>query len=48
LYPNVIAVAEDDFSTPLQLLAQRIEFADPITGARRKFVSRRGPRWLAG
>jgi tRNA pseudouridine32 synthase/23S rRNA pseudouridine746 synthase len=48
LYPNVIAVAEDDFSTPLQLLAQRIEFVDPITGARRKFVSRRRPRWLAG
>jgi tRNA pseudouridine32 synthase/23S rRNA pseudouridine746 synthase len=48
LYPNVIAVAEDDFSTPLQLLAQRIEFADPITGARREFVSLRRPRWLAG
>lgn len=41
LYPNVIDVAPDDFSTPLRLLAQRIEFADPRTGERREFVSRR-------
>lgn len=41
LYPNVIDVAADDFSTPLRLLAQRIEFDDPRTGARRVFVSRR-------
>jgi tRNA pseudouridine32 synthase/23S rRNA pseudouridine746 synthase len=41
LYPNVIDVAADDFSTPLQLLAQRIEFDDPLTGRRRQFVSRR-------
>jgi tRNA pseudouridine32 synthase/23S rRNA pseudouridine746 synthase len=44
LYPNVIDVAADDFSTPLRLLAQRIEFTDPVTGVRREFVSRRaGP-----
>jgi tRNA pseudouridine32 synthase / 23S rRNA pseudouridine746 synthase len=44
LYPNVIDVAPDDFSTPLRLLAQRIEFTDPVTGLRREFVSRRpGP-----
>ncbi len=44
LYPNVIDVAADDFSTPLRLLAQRIEFDDPVTGVRREFVSRRpGP-----
>ncbi len=36
LYPHVIDVAADDFSTPLQLLAQRIEFDDPI--------QRRAPR----
>jgi tRNA pseudouridine32 synthase / 23S rRNA pseudouridine746 synthase len=42
LYPNVIDVAPDDFSTPLRLLAQRAEFDDPLTGARRDFVSRRG------
>ncbi len=41
LYPNIIDVAADDFSTPLRLLAQRIEFDDPFTGARRVFVSRR-------
>jgi tRNA pseudouridine32 synthase / 23S rRNA pseudouridine746 synthase len=41
LYPNVIDVASNDFSTPLQLLAQRIEFDDPLTGARRRFVSAR-------
>jgi tRNA pseudouridine32 synthase / 23S rRNA pseudouridine746 synthase len=44
LYPNIIDVAPDDFSTPLRLLAQRIEFDDPLSGARREFVSRRpGP-----
>lgn len=41
LYPNVIDVAPDDFSTPLRLLAQRIEFTDPRTGVPREFVSRR-------
>jgi tRNA pseudouridine32 synthase / 23S rRNA pseudouridine746 synthase len=41
LYPNVIDIAADDFSTPLQLLAQRIEFDDPLSGTRREFVSPR-------
>ena len=41
LYPEVLAVAPDDFSTPLQLVAQRLEFDDPITGRRRSFVSSR-------
>lgn len=41
LYPNVIDVAADDFSTPLQLLARRMEFEDPLSGSRREFVSRR-------
>ena len=45
LYPNVIDVPADDFSTPLQLLAQRVEFDDPVTGLRRAFVS---GRMLAG
>ena len=44
LYPDVIDVAADDFSAPLRLLAQRVEFTDPLTGLRREFVSRRpGP-----
>ncbi len=41
LYPKVIHVAPDDFSTPLQLLAHSIEFDDPLSGAHRRFVSRR-------
>lgn len=44
LYPNVIDVPPEDFSTPLRLLAQRIEFHDPITGVYREFLSGRpGP-----
>jgi tRNA pseudouridine32 synthase/23S rRNA pseudouridine746 synthase len=42
LYPEVIDVPPDDFSQPLQLLAQAIEFDDPVTGVRRKFASGRG------
>jgi tRNA pseudouridine32 synthase/23S rRNA pseudouridine746 synthase len=41
LYPDVIDVALDDFSRPLQLLAHTLEFDDPISGRRREFVSRR-------
>jgi tRNA pseudouridine32 synthase/23S rRNA pseudouridine746 synthase len=41
LYPNVIDVPADDFSAPLQLLAQRIEFDDPLTGRRLEFLSNR-------
>lgn len=41
LYPDVVDVASDDFSAPLQLLAQRLEFDDPVTGERRVFVSER-------
>ena len=41
LYPNVIDVAPDDFSNPLQLLAHSLEFDDPITGSALRFVSRR-------
>jgi tRNA pseudouridine32 synthase/23S rRNA pseudouridine746 synthase len=41
LYPKVLAVDPKDFSAPLQLVAQRLEFDDPITGRRRTFVSSR-------
>jgi tRNA pseudouridine32 synthase / 23S rRNA pseudouridine746 synthase len=41
MYPNVIDVAADDFCTPLQLLAQRMEFDDPLSATRREFVSSR-------
>ncbi len=40
LYPNIVDVAPDDFSTPLQLPAHCLEFDDPVTGERRRFVSR--------
>ncbi|KUI16959.1 pseudouridine synthase [Mycobacterium sp. GA-1285] len=39
LYPQVIDVAPEDFSRPLQLLAQRFEFRDPVSGRQRDFVS---------
>lgn len=41
LYPEVVDVPADDFSTPLALLAQHLEFDDPFTGARRHFTSAR-------
>jgi tRNA pseudouridine32 synthase/23S rRNA pseudouridine746 synthase len=40
-YPEVIDVAPDDFSRPLQLLAHSLEFRDPVGGHQRVFVSRR-------
>ncbi|MFD6027231.1 pseudouridine synthase [Streptomyces griseoluteus] len=42
LYPEVVpATAPGDFRRPLQLLARRLEFTDPVTGARHRFVSGR-------
>ncbi|BBY79781.1 pseudouridine synthase [Mycolicibacterium pulveris] len=41
LYPEVIEVAPEDFTNPLQLLAHRLEFTDPLSGRRREFVSAR-------
>jgi tRNA pseudouridine32 synthase/23S rRNA pseudouridine746 synthase len=41
LYPNVIEVPPDDFTRPLQLIAHRLEFDDPISGEQRAFVSSR-------
>ncbi|RQN07717.1 pseudouridylate synthase [Aeromicrobium camelliae] len=37
LYPEVLDVAIDDFTTPLQLLASELAFDDPIDGTRRHF-----------
>lgn len=42
LYPVVEPEAEgavEDFSRPLQLLARRLEFTDPVSGEPRRFVS---------
>ena len=39
LYPNVVHVDADDFSTPLRLLAHDLEFDNPLTGAVQRFTS---------
>jgi len=41
LYPNVMDVAADDFSSRLALLAHTLEFDDPVTGVHRLFLSER-------
>lgn len=38
-YPNVSHKADDDFSSPLQLLAKEIEFIDPISKLAMHFIS---------
>jgi len=40
-YPKVYEVGPQDYSNPLQLLARSVEFDDPISGLRTRFVSRR-------
>jgi tRNA pseudouridine32 synthase/23S rRNA pseudouridine746 synthase len=32
LYPDVVAVERDDYSSPLQLVARRLAWRDPVTG----------------
>ena len=41
LYPEVLDRAPGDFTSPLQLLARRLEFTDPLSGELRRFTSRR-------
>ena len=43
LYPVVRERQPGDVADPLQLLAHRLEFTDPLTGERRSFTSRRVP-----
>jgi tRNA pseudouridine32 synthase / 23S rRNA pseudouridine746 synthase len=40
-YPDLLDVDPEDYSAPLQLLARSLEFTDPLTGAARRFESRR-------
>lgn len=47
LYPEITDTHIDDFSTPLQLLAHRLEFPDPVDGSPRSFTSRRELAWPA-
>jgi tRNA pseudouridine32 synthase / 23S rRNA pseudouridine746 synthase len=41
LYPAITVVKNDDFSTPLKLLAKSVCFEDPLTGQERYFESDR-------
>lgn len=41
LYPHVETIEPDDFSRPLQLLAESLTFTDPLSGAERHFRTRR-------
>ena len=41
IYPTLAAEGTDDAANPLRLLAQQIEFLDPITGQARRFESQR-------
>jgi len=45
LYPDVLDVAGDDFSTPLQLVARALCFTDPIDSVPREFTSRQALAW---
>ena len=42
IYPDLLPANTDDATRPLQLLARRLAFIDPITGESRSFLSQRG------
>lgn len=39
IYPSLVHRATGDFSAPLQLLAKRLSFIDPVSGVERSFTS---------
>jgi len=41
VYPNLLPEKDNDFSHPLQLLAKRVQFHDPVTGRDMEFGSER-------
>jgi tRNA pseudouridine32 synthase / 23S rRNA pseudouridine746 synthase len=45
MYPPMAHTPDDDYATPLQLLAQTVTFTDPVTGEARRFQSRRSLAW---
>lgn len=45
LYPTVREVASDDFTDPLQLVARRLQFTDPVDGTEQDFTSTRPLTW---
>lgn len=48
LYPSILDVEADDFTTPLQLVARRLRFTDPIDQAPRRYSSRFALEWPEG
>ncbi len=44
-YPELQAEREDNFDTPLQLVAQTLRFKDPLSGRSREFTSERELLW---
>jgi len=44
-YPELQDEREDDFTTPLQLVAKELRFMDPLTGRQREFSSERELLW---
>lgn len=44
-YPELQEESRDNFSTPLQLVAQAVRFRDPISGRDREFTSERTLLW---
>jgi tRNA pseudouridine32 synthase/23S rRNA pseudouridine746 synthase len=45
VYPDLQPERDDDFGQPLQLLAKRIRFHDPVSGQHREFQSERELLW---
>lgn len=48
LYPTVLDVDADDFTSPLQLVARRLSFVDPIDQTPRDYTSRFALEWPEG
>jgi tRNA pseudouridine32 synthase/23S rRNA pseudouridine746 synthase len=44
-YPGLQAESEDNFDTPLQLVAQKVRFKDPLSGLIREFTSECSLLW---
>lgn len=45
LYPEVVPIEIDDFTTPLRLLAHSLAFDDPVDASRQHFTSQRNLPW---
>lgn len=45
LYPSIVETAADDFTQPLQLIARRLQFTDPVDHSPRDYSSTRALAW---